>query len=616
MFAANQQFASRLRRWVFVITISGVSIFSLCFPSCGILHAEPGDPDAVSNEANRSWPTVRGPHFDGHSSETDLVDSWTESGPPVLWTRELGQGYSAFVGWNNRVATQAQTYAGQFVFCLDADTGRTIWRYRYDWQHDPSGRYPGPRATPTYSDGRIYFAAPSGLIGCLAADDGSLIWSINVNEKFGGRGAEFGFAASPVVVGGKVIVPVGGEGASIVALNADDGRVAWAAGDDQASYTPVYPIKFREQHLVVGYLQNSLVCRELDTGEEIWRWELETGYDEHSVWPIYREPYLWIASPFKKGSQLFELSDDEQQPIRSTWESGVMSNDIFSSVLYEGAIYGFDIIEAQAKVYRPSRGQFRCIDFTTGEERWSIGDRNPRRTVEPSPDDIGQRVGQANVIVADGKLILFNEIGELILARATPKRYEELARVSILGGELCWTAPALHRGRLYVRNHSRAACVYLGPPESLEQQISAASLSVADIPQTKHVDLSAVILGVENEKAFDVPTTDELTNWFVASLGGMIVLNAFWMVLVRKLGGSRITPTVIRRGFLVTVFLLGVLGTTILGRWLGEFTFTWPLSIFIAFHAAVYQIRFVRSHDSTSNGKWKGRLVVCHCRVY
>ena len=97
----------------------------------------------------------------------------------------------------NRVYTQSQTLTKQIVLALDADTGRTIWEHDYDWPYDPGGMYPGPRATPTFSHGRIYFASPDGLVGCLRADDGRPLWSVNVKEKFDGRGTDFGYACSP-----------------------------------------------------------------------------------------------------------------------------------------------------------------------------------------------------------------------------------------------------------------------------------------------------------------------------------------------------------------------------------------------------------------------------------
>lgn len=465
-----------------------------------------------------NWPFIRGENFDGQSQESGLLDAWPSSGPPVLWTRELGQGYSSFVAWDDRIATQYQTLAGQFVACLKADTGKTLWQHRYDWPHETAGVYPGPRATPTYADGRVYFAAPNGLIGCITANEGTLLWSRNPTVEFKGQGTDFGYSCAPTVVDGMVLLPIGGRGASMIALDATDGSLVWRAGDDAASYTPAYPITLHERRCVLGYLQNTLVCHDLATGELILRYVLSSGYDEHSAWPIYAEPYLWISSPFKAGSELLEFTTDEDGPVRTVWKSTRMSNDIFSSVLVDGAIYGFDLHEAQAKTHRPSRGEFLCQDLMTGEELWSVGD--PQQRHSPGTSTIGDepRIGHATVIVADGKLIMLNDTGELILARVNRDRYEELARLTVLGGEMCWTQPTLHRGRLFVRNHSRAACLFLGEPSTLETATLGQSITVSDIPQREYVDIAAMILGIEPEYAFDIPSVAWLWNWFMVSL--------------------------------------------------------------------------------------------------
>jgi outer membrane protein assembly factor BamB len=566
------------------------------------------NPFVAAGTEDPGWPFLRGPNYDGHSPETHISDAWPEKGPPVLWTRELGQGYSGFVAWKDRVATQFQTLGGQYVLCLHADSGKTLWQHRYDWPHEPAGVYPGPRATPTFSDGRIYFAAPNGLIACLDARDGKRIWSVNVKQRFAGRGTDFGYACSPTVIDGKVVLPVGGVGASIVALDATDGSVVWKSGDDQASYTPVYPITFRGRRLVLGFLQNALVCLDLQTGERVWRKRLSHGYDEHSAWPIYREPHLWFASAFRAGSELLELTGEDGQPPRTVWVHPWMSNDIFSSVLVDGAIYGFDLRDIQAKVHRPSRGQFRCIDFLTGEQHWSTGSETLRRTNTPQ-DDVGKRIGHANVIYADGKLILLNDTGELILASATSERYEELARASVLGGELCWTAPTLYRGRLFVRNHSRAACVYLGRPELLDDRTSAAALTLADIPQEVYVDWAATILGVEPEYAFDVPDAARLQDWFLISLIGVMGTSLLVALVVRLLLGPRVNLGTFRWTFWTTAFVCGALGTTLISRWRADFVFTWPVSIFIAFQAMVYEIRIGKRDEQTRVMKWRSRLI-------
>lgn len=569
-------------------------LLCLVFLCSDIVNAdEPLSPFLPPGVEDRGWPFVRGPAFDAHSPETNIADKWPADGPPILWTRELGQGYSAITAFGDRVYTQAQSLAGQYVYCLDADSGKTVWSYKYDWPYEAAGVYPGPRATPTIADGYVYFASPAGLIGCLDADTGDLIWSRNVIEDYSGDGGiGFGYSCSPLVLEGRVILPVGGEGASLVALDAKTGAEVWATGDDPASYSPAFPINHQGRKLVVGYFQNSLNIFDRETGDHFARLELSSGYDEHSAWPIFDEAGLWISGPFRSGSQLLELPDangDGGEP-QSVWKNRLLSNDVTSSVLVDGYLYGFDLYDAQSKVHRPSRGKFLCIDIQTGEEQWSIGTGRIRRENSDGPQSDEPEIGQSGIIAVDDKLLIFNEVGDLILARPTPERYEELARVTVLSGELSWTPPTLHRGRVYLRNQSRAVCVYVGDPELLTDT-SRPVLTVADVPQSEYSDLAAQLLSVEPEYAFDVPSREWQRRWCLASLGlllasGMVSLLVHFMTPRGQPGGRLVFRTI--------VFLVGVLGTTFLSRWTGEFIFTWPLCIFICFDALGGDLRLRR----------------------
>jgi hypothetical protein len=563
------------------------------------------------------WPFVRGPTFDGHSSEIRIAEQWPESGPPVLWTRELGQGYSAFVAEGTRVYTQAQTLRGQYIYCLDADTGETIWEHRYDWPYKGMGVYPGPRATPTLSNGRIYFAAPSGLIRCLDANTGRMVWTRDVIGDYGGRGGvDFGYACSPTVIDGLVILPVGGESASLVALDADDGSEVWASGSDPSSYSPAFPLTHGGRKLVVGYMQNSLVIHDRATGEQLTRLDLSRGYDEHSVWPLYRDPYLWLAAPFRTGSQLLQLPEQfgDDQELSIVWMDNIMSNDVVSSVLVDGDVYGFDIFDVQAKTQRPSRGKFRCIDLLTGEGRWAQGTGRPSRGKDR---DDPVEIGQAGIVVADGKLILLNERGELILLRVNPEKCDELARTSLLGGELTWTPPVLHRGCVYVRNHSRAVCVFVGEPELLDP--TRPTLTVADIPQVEYVDLAAAILAIEPEYAFDLPSVRWLWEWYLASLSilagsGLLAVAVSWCVRSSRRHVTR------RWVYTLTAFLAGAAGTTLLSEMRQDFIFTWPVCLFITFEPVIAAVRKRKAHNGPPGHPWAERfsllLFLSVCLIY
>ena len=229
--------------------------------------------------------------------------------------------------------------------------------------------------------------------------------------------------------------------------------------------------------------------------------------------------------------------DNEERPIRLVRQSKLMSNDIFSSVLHDGAVFGFDLQEAQAKTHRTSRGIFRCLDFRTGQELWSVGTGRLQRNSINASGDVGmisnskkgeKIIGHATVLVVDDKLILMNDLGELILAKASREKYEELARTSLLGGEICWTQPAISQKRLFVRNHSRAVCVYLGSPEALAPQLKAKAISTSQIPQGQVPDLASILIGIEPEYLFDLPTLNWLWRWYGTCL--LILVAAFAIV--------------------------------------------------------------------------------------
>lgn len=562
----------------FIATLLVVA--SLCLPS-----------DEVFADG---WPNVRGPAFDGHSPETGIIDSWPEEGPPVLWVRDLGQGYSAFVAREQRIFTQAQDLTGQYVYCLDADSGDTIWTYRYEWPYEAAGVYPGPRSTPTLYQGRLYFTSPSGRLGCLDQAGGRLIWSIDLEDLYGIRGCGFGYSCSPTLVDDLVIVPVGGKDAGVVAFECDTGKEVWKSTDEQASYTPAYPIDFNGEKLVVCYLRNALIILDRLTGKLRCRMRLSSGYDEHSCWPIFVDSKLWLSAPFKAGSYALDLSalGDDQAELPTVWKNENLSNDICSSVVVDGYVYGFDLREAQAKTHRPSRGVFQCVDVHSGEVKWSNGTGRRRR--DSNADEFLHDIGQCGIIAADGKLIIFNELGDLILLRSDPTQCVELARCSVLSGELVWTPPCLHRGQVFIRNQSQAMGLYLGEPKQLGTR---KFLRVADVPQSDYQNLAAAILVVEPTYMFDVPHDEWLWNWFIVGLVIVCVVN-----ILSSLLAGRVVSAVYRAELeLFGLLVVGAIGTTVMGHLANEFVFTWFVCLFAAMNYVV--VRSVEPEPGARSNK-------------
>jgi outer membrane protein assembly factor BamB len=563
------------------------------------------------------WPHLRGPNHDSTTDATGLIERWPAEGPPVLWVGEIGLGYSGFTAAGGRVYTQRQTLYGQSVVCLDADRGNILWETRYGWPHDAAGMYPGPRATPTWHDGRVYFLAPDGLTGCLDARDGRMLWSRNVQLDFDGRGTDFGHSASPTIDNGKVILPVGGLGASVVALDAQNGSTVWASGDEPASYVCAKPITVGGQRLMVLLLQNVLALVEPSTGQWLWQHRLSAGYDERAAMPLFEEPYLMVTHPFRRGADVFEIQlaaaneADGQGGVKSP-ELNVchvrtirqMSNDVASSILIDGRVYGFDLRDLQSKARRPSRGEFRCLDLVTGEILWST-----------------DRVGHASVIHADGKLILFNDRGELLLVRPAADGYHELARTQVFEDEICWTAPALHRRRLYLRSPTRAACIYLGDPSELASAQAARARPASEIRPAPSVDYRWLV-GARWREAPDRPTRDQLVQWYLVILMGGMIPAAVLAISCRCIGQilHRDLQAASHAIFWLVLLLAGVALTAGGNLVVEGFLFTWPLVLFVAQHfalAAVLRARHRLSHDAAAWVAAVGTLVFfAICLIY
>ncbi|HVJ85877.1 MAG TPA: PQQ-binding-like beta-propeller repeat protein [Caulifigura sp.] len=551
------------------------------------------------------WPQWRGPVGDGHAPDEQLADSWPESGPPVLWSRELGQGYSAFVVANDRAYTQAQSLYDQTLLCLDANTGATLWTYKYGWTYEGGGLYPGPRATPAIVDGLVYFAAPDGLIGCVDAQAGSLVWSTNFKERYAGKGTDFGVAASPMVWNGKLIIPVGGAGASVIAVDAKTGRELWKCGDGPASYATPLVVPFEGRSLAITPLENSVLCVDAETGGKQWELELSSGYDEHSAAPVYREPMVMFAGPFRSGARSFRIVADgpEKCRLEAAWESNRMSNDIASSVLVGDVLLGFDLKDPQSRLHRPSRGLFRGLDWTTGRELWS-----------------SDQPGHANSIVADGKLLLFNDRGELRLGRTDSEGYRELAKATVLADEVCWTPPALSNGRVFLRSQSRAVCVFIGRdvPDK-----SPRTATLESIPKPRVRFDPTVLLGGEREFPAATPELDELGRSYLWTMGllcgccGLYLLlpGVLSSVTASKSPGERQSPRQVapamKAAYWFSLVAAGAVASAVLNPRLDAFVFTWPLAVWALMQFAVERsVDAVESRSRSAAWQARGAIVL------
>ncbi len=213
------------------------------------------------------WPQWRGPNRNGISAEKGWLTDWPEQGPKKLWSASLGAGCSSVSVKGDRVFTMGNVADKESVYCLGAETGKTIWKYEYDCPLNPKNFEGGPGTTPTIYDNRVYSLSRSGHLHCLDADSGSLVWKKEAVKELGTQEPTWGLTCSPYAFGDKVVVNLD----KVIAFKKDTGETLWQTERIGAGYsTPAEIVLEGKQYLAV-FGTVGLVVLDGDSGKELLR---------------------------------------------------------------------------------------------------------------------------------------------------------------------------------------------------------------------------------------------------------------------------------------------------------------------------------------------------------
>lgn len=375
--------------------------------------------------ATADWLNFRGPLQHGVSPEKGIASQFPADGPKVLWKANVGTGTSAITVAGNRAFTMGNSGGKDQVFCFDAGSGREIWRHEYPLDVDKRMFEGGTAATPTLDGNRVYTVSHQGDLFCLDAATGKKIWYKHYQQDFGGRRPQWGFAGSPTIEGNLVLLDVGGSGASTVALDKATGNVVWKSGSDKAGYASPVVATIGGRRTAVLFKGDSLVGLDVRDGRELWRSKWETEYDVNAATPLVVGDRIFISSGYGAGCALVEISGGRAV---EKWRNKNLKAHISSPAFSKGLVYG---IHDQAGANSP----LVCLDFATGQVKWS------------------QRGIGGALIVADGKVIVLGELGELIIAAESATGFQPINRAQVLP-KRCWVQPTLADGRLYCRNNN------------------------------------------------------------------------------------------------------------------------------------------------------------------
>jgi outer membrane protein assembly factor BamB len=440
-----------------------------------LLAASTSFPPTPSND----WPQWRGPNGDAISTETGLLKEWPAKGPKLLWnTKDVNPKHSVGVGVssvsiaNGKLFTMgdlldknpapkakeapkdapkgkdkkdAPNVTGDsFVFCFDADTGKEIWRTKVGAIfRNPNSS--GTRCTPTVDGDKLYVLTPHGVLVCMTAAEGSILWEKNIQKEFGGHMMSgWGYSESPFIDGDKVVVTPGGKKAAIVALDKATGAKIWTCEipkDSGAGYATIAKAEVGGIPMYITYLNKDpgLVGVNAKTGKLLWSYNKAANGTANIATAIVHGDYVFTSTAYGGGAGLIKLVADGKGGVdaEQQWflKATTLQNHHGGVVLIGDYIYGG---------HDQNKGLPFCLEWKTGKLMWG-----PER---------GPGEGSAAVLYADGELYFRYQNGVMALLEATPEKMVVKSSFDVSIAPQNWAHPVIWHGKLYLRGEDQIRC--------------------------------------------------------------------------------------------------------------------------------------------------------------
>lgn len=391
---------------------------------------------AAGSSAGGDWPQFRGPHRDGVYPRRATVPDFPEGGPPVVWERPVGAGFSGPAAARGRVILFHRLGGSEVVESIDAASGETVWKsaasstYKDDFGFDE-----GPRATPVVTGGQIYTFSAQGVLRCLEFAGGRTVWSLDTRREFDAPKGFFGAASTPLALGSRLFANVGGSG-GIIAVDKDTGRLLWQSAGREASYSSPVAADFEGETLVVFFTGEGLAALDPSSGAVRFerRWRSRSRASVNAAAPIVSDGTIFLSASYGTGAVALRARGGGLEEL---WSGGDSLNSHYATpVLAGGVLYGFH----GRQEYGPS---FRAVELASGKVLWSQ---------EGYGAGTATRVGD--------RLLLLRESGELDLLAVSPEAFRLISRAQILPAETR-AYPALADGLFFARDKNTLVCLRL-----------------------------------------------------------------------------------------------------------------------------------------------------------
>ena len=438
-------------------------------------HDEALPPDLRTRADGIDWPGFLGPNRDSKSPETGIRTDWATDPPPLIWHLELGEGYAAPSVARGRLFYFTRFRDQARLVAVRSETGEELWRfgYRTDYE-DYYGYDGGPRTAPLVDGSRVYAVGADGTLRCHRVRDGEVLWERDVHTEYGVQQNFFGVASSPWIEDDLLIVAVGGSpagapnihsgrlkpnGTALVAFDKRTGEERYRLGDDLASYASPVVRDIDGKRLGFHFARSGLIVFDPRDGRELgsFGWRARRLTSVNAANPVVVGTQVLLTESYEKGAVLLEYDGDPERGATSfspVWQDGPRNQAIAAHwntpVYHEGVVY-------VSSGEKSPNAELRAVDLLTGEVHWS----------QP-------RLARTQLLYVDGHFVVQSEVGDLLLVRATPESYQQVAHLRLqaeVDGRTvdllrypAWAAPVLAHGVLYVRGKDRLAALELIPP--------------------------------------------------------------------------------------------------------------------------------------------------------
>jgi outer membrane protein assembly factor BamB len=358
-----------------------------------------------------------------------------------VWQRELGEGYSGIAVERGMLFTMYRKGDNEIAVALDAATGKTVWEYSYAAPFAPEydmSNGPGPHATPLVSGNLVFTSGATGKLHCLDKKTGKLLWSHDLINEFQGTVRVNGYSCSPIAYKDMIVMMVGGPSSSVVAFNRQNGSVVWKKHDFRNSTSSPIIINVDGQDQLVAFMWGDIVGVDPNNGNLLWTHLHPAEHGLNTSTPVWGpDNLLFMSSGYGGGSRVLKLSRTGAKTIvEEVWANSLMR------VHFTNAIRVGDMIYGSSGDFGPA--PFTAVNVKTGNVVW-------RHRGFP----------RASSLFADGRFIILDEDGHLILATAMPEGLTVTSKVELLQNQ-SWTVPSLSGTRLYLRDRKNIVALELG----------------------------------------------------------------------------------------------------------------------------------------------------------